>query len=175
MRNATIAFVLLALLIGSGCANSREWQRFRRAWLDSTQDHEVLHGYDLPGFTTIQQGENDLWIFAEGSPSEKAWKEDGELPDESVVRPGAGPLRYDLRAVDDHTIEGYLASQDGYIVQLRDDAIWVFRAGTESGQAFLKEDEIPENVVTVSGIREDGRDMKSDDLIAIVDYYETHF
>ncbi|MFP3939362.1 MAG: hypothetical protein ACLF0P_03565 [Thermoanaerobaculia bacterium] len=73
-------------------------------------DGETLTEYLLtrPGFW-VRVEDGRLWVFREGSEELTRFLEHGE-PAKQVVRPGAGPDRITLKAVDVETLDAYLAA-----------------------------------------------------------------
>ncbi|QEG42910.1 hypothetical protein [Roseimaritima ulvae] len=71
-------------------------------------DAEVIDAYLVaqPGFVT-QFEDGRLWVFRQGSPELKAFREAGELA-KHVIRPGAGPDGRTVKGPDAATLDAYL-------------------------------------------------------------------
>lgn len=64
--------------------------------------------YDKPGFVTeVKDGR--LWVFREGSPELKAFKEHG-VPDKQFTDIGSSPDGMTVKAVDEQTLKDYLGT-----------------------------------------------------------------
>jgi hypothetical protein len=65
--------------------------------------------YAKPGYVTeVKDGR--LWVFREGSPEIKEFRENGELT-KMVTRVGAGPNGMTIRAGDAKVIDDYLVAR----------------------------------------------------------------
>ncbi|MDH4612407.1 hypothetical protein [Pseudomonas sp. BN102] len=64
--------------------------------------------YDRPGFVTeVKDGR--LWVFREGSPALKDFKERGE-PDKQFTDIGNGPEGMTVKSADEQTLKDYLST-----------------------------------------------------------------
>ncbi|BAN49313.1 hypothetical protein [Metapseudomonas resinovorans] len=62
--------------------------------------------FDKPGFVTeVKDGR--LWVFREGSPELKAFKENGE-PAKQFIDVGTGPEGMTVKTADEKTLKDYL-------------------------------------------------------------------
>lgn len=62
--------------------------------------------FDKPGFVT-EVDDGRLWVFREGSPELKAFKENGE-PAKQFTDVGTGPEGMTVKAADEKTLKDYL-------------------------------------------------------------------
>ncbi|EPH5798617.1 hypothetical protein ACS2R3_006184 [Pseudomonas aeruginosa] len=87
MKNLTLSALMLAALF-AGTAVASE--------------------FDKPGFVTeVEDGR--LWVFREGSPELKDFKETGE-PAKQFTDIGSGPKGMTVKAADEKTLQDYLAT-----------------------------------------------------------------
>ena len=153
------ATIFVVSLLAGGCANSREFDRWMRKNIYSTQQptgqETAKDSWTLPGYTSYQVGHGVLWVFKNGSPELAAWEKDKTLPENPEVRVNGASGRRDLYTPNKDIMIGYLASVDGFAVHLTETEIWVFRTSSPDGQAWLKDGTLPEEGVYAAGARED--------------------
>jgi sugar lactone lactonase YvrE len=124
-------------------------------------------GFDKPGFVTLLLDER-VWVFREGSP-ELADFLKGNEPAKSVTMVKAGPGAHTLRAVDKEILKEYLAARDGFVTEVVDGRIWVFRPGSEDLATFRKMGE-PAKYVIRPGAGPAGMTVKGPDTATVVEY-----
>ncbi len=110
-------------------------------------DAETILAYVAakPGFVTeIEDGR--VWVFREGDAELAKFRQHGELA-KHVVRPAAGPLGTTLKSPDAETILAYVAAKPGFVTEIEDGRVWVFRAGCAELAKFEKDGELAKHVV----------------------------
>jgi len=123
--------------------------------------------FGKPGFRTfIKDGR--LWVFRDGSKDLSEFLVAGE-PAKSVTRPGVGPMRMSVRAVDSETIVDYLVATPGFDTAIVDGRLWVFRSGSADAAEFKAKGE-PAKSVTRPGVGPMGMSVRSADSETIVAY-----
>lgn len=123
--------------------------------------------FDRPGYTTILEN-GRLWVFRTGSKELAKFHKEGE-PAKSVTRPGGGPNRMTIKAVDAATLDGYMMSNGGYAAFIDDGRLWVFRAGSKDLSQFLQHGE-PAKSVTRPGGGPDRMTIRAVDAATIDGY-----
>lgn len=109
-------------------------------------DAETVAAYRAarPGFETrVRDGR--VWVFRAGSALARSFDQDGE-PTERVAWPGLGPDGSTLLAPDRATGLAYVAAREGFVTELKEDLLWVFRAGDPRQAAFQAGEEPSESV-----------------------------
>ncbi len=87
-----------------------------------------------------------LWVFRAGSKELARFDKDGELA-KHVIRPRAGPGGVTLKAPDADTILAYVARRPGFVTEVHDGRLWVFKAGAKELERFRKDGELAKHVV----------------------------
>jgi sugar lactone lactonase YvrE len=132
MNKHTWMRILMMVVAGgmvSGCAHAGRTGA-------GESGEEMTASYEKPGFF-VYEDDGRLWIFVEGSDAHQDFLANGK-PARHVVRPGAGPNRMTLRAVDQDTIVAYLVATEGFHTKVDSDGrVWVFVEGSDAHQDFV--------------------------------------
>lgn len=104
--------------------------------------------YDRPGYVAYV-ADGRLWVFPDGSEEAGEFGA-GREPGKFVTLIKGGPSGMTLRAVDQESLKGYLAAREGFVTEIVDGRIWVFRPGTEELAVFRAKGE-PAKFVTRPG------------------------
>ncbi len=110
-------------------------------------DRETLMAYltHKPGFQTeLEDGR--LWVFKAGAKKEKSEKH--------VTLIGAGPQKMTIKAPDMETAMAYVVAAPGFVTELEDGRVWVFRKGAAVPA------EKPEKHITLVGAGPRGMTLK---------------
>jgi hypothetical protein len=102
-------------------------------------------GFDKGEYVTLMH-EGRVWVFAKGSDDLKSFLA-GNEPAKNVSLPKAGPGGYTLRSTELSTLQGYLAARDGFVTELVEGRIWVFRPGSEDFATFRRTGEPAKYVI----------------------------
>jgi len=110
-------------------------------------DSETIAAYlaSKPGFAVIVD-DGRLWVFEEGSEDLAKMQAGGELA-KHVIRPKAGPAGMTLKAPDSETIARYMAAAPGFVVEVEDGRLWVFRNGSEELKKYRESGELAKHVI----------------------------
>jgi hypothetical protein len=109
-----------------------------------------------------------LWVFRPDSKDLAEFRTHGE-PAKSVTRPGAGPGGMSVRSGDSDTISAYLTAKPGFVTEIVDGRLWVFRPGSKDLGEFRTHGE-PAKSVTRPGAGPGGMSVRSGDSETISAY-----
>ncbi|MFO7576863.1 MAG: hypothetical protein R6W66_03960 [Pelovirga sp.] len=157
----TVMMILLVAGMALGCA-AADLQADNSATAAATS-------YDRPGFVTgVTDGR--LWVFRAGSAEADAYLADGKTPAKHVVRPGAGPDGMTLRSPDSAILDDYRLAKEGFVTGVKEGRLWVFRAGSAEGDAYLADGKTPAKHVVRPGAGPDGMTIRAPEA-ADIDAY----
>jgi hypothetical protein len=134
-----------------------------------SSDSETVAEYltAKPGFVTkVEDGR--LWVFVEGSDALAEFEASGE-PAKHVIRPAAGPRGMTIKAADTQIIDAYLAAKPGFVTDVVDGRIWVFREGCEELDEYRANGEPAKHVICPSA-GPGGMTLKAPDSETIAAY-----
>lgn len=123
--------------------------------------------HNKPGFVTFNE-DGRLWVFKTNASELASYFSSGELA-KHVIRPAAGPSRMTIKAPDAETIDLYLTRKDGFVTQIQDGRLWVFREGAEEFEAFKKDGELAKHVIRPAA-GPGGMTVKAPDNDTILEY-----
>jgi hypothetical protein len=109
----------------------------------ATVSDKSVHG--KRGFVTKEE-EGRLWVFRLGSPELADFLKSGDLA-KRVIRPAAGPAGMTVMSGDNETIDAYLTAKRGFVTEVAEGRLWVFRAGAAELAAFRKDGELAKHVI----------------------------
>lgn len=110
-------------------------------------DAEIVEEYlySKLGFV-VRVVDGRLWVFREGSPAVTEFESQGE-PAKHITLPGIGPGGMTIKSEDMDTALAYLAAKDGFVTEVVDGRIWVFKEGSPELAEFRKSGEPAKSVI----------------------------
>lgn len=101
-----------------------------------------------PGFQTVEK-DGRLWVFEAGSENLSSFLS-GKEPAKHVTMVRAGPGGVTLKGIEPEVLQGYVASRPGFVTEIVDGRIWVFRPGSQSLADFRRIGEPAKHVIRPS-------------------------
>ena len=154
--SSTRAWWLLAGL-AAGCATTNGDEDAAAA--AGAASEIVLANFERPGYV-VEEQDGRVWVFCDGSEEAAAFAAGSGAPEKHVTQIGALPGGLTVKAPDQNTLNGYLASREGFLVLPKDGRLWVFAQDSEEASAALN-GEYPEKHVTEVGAGPGGVTLKS--------------
>ena len=126
--------------------------------------------YPKKGFVTAEKG-GWLWVFRDGS-KELAEYQKGEALEKHVTVIGRGPGGRTVKGPDTETVLDYMVSKPGFVTDVKDGRIWVFREGSKELAEYQKGKELDKHVIMI-GKGPGGMTMKAVDTDTLYAYLRT--
>jgi hypothetical protein len=98
-----------------------------------------------PGFVTAER-DGRLWVFRPGSAELAEFIASGE-PAKHVTLPAAGPGGMTIKAENKDAALAYLAARNGFVTEVVEGRIWVFKPGSPELVEFRKSGEPAKSVI----------------------------
>ncbi len=152
MKKLTLSFTAMAGMALGACSGSGLVE-FMEGKSTTPTVAKAAGPYSKPGFVTqIEDGR--LWVFRANDKHEKAEKH--------ISLIGAGPAGMTVKALNKETALAYIATREGFNVEIEDGRLWVFKAGGPAKKA--------EKHITLVGAGPRGMTIKALDKNTALEY-----